>query len=279
MKGLLTMTMVLLLAAEMLAQDRTFSVTALTGINTTKMNVSDPAFDGSKFTKGGYYFLAGLEAELRLTDASIKRFHVSALSGISYLKNGFSKTYTLSLTNTNTVDGYYYENINISMRYVQVPLVFRFKWRPFPLLEDFHLFAGMGVSGNILLESRLSEKGVVSGYPQTDVGFVIMAFDLESRFFPPYYYQPSSTESYSDEDDITDKRKKFTMFSRLEFGMTFERVTLSVRFSKALQDMYATGMENTWAVPAKNSLYRKSHQSNGKTLEKYSEVVIGVRIF
>jgi len=279
MRRLLPFGFIIWLSGNLPAQDRMIEVTAFAGINSTRLNLTDPHFEPRKFTKGGYYFFGGLESELRLTNARINRFYLTVISGISFLSNGFSKTYTDAVFNTFTVDGYNYESTNMTMKYIQVPLVMRLKWRPFPLLEEFHVFAGAGVSGNVLLNAQLSEKAATSGFPTNEIGFVVMDFDLDSRVFPSYEYQPPSTKLYSDQADISDKRKQLTLFSRLEFGTTFERVTLAVRMSRALQDMYASGIQANWAVPQSNSLYLKSHASNRKIFEKYSEVVVGLRLF
>lgn len=242
--------------AEAIAQNKVINIVPVVGVNSTRLNLNDSEY-GSKFEKGGYYFVGGVEAQFNLDSKSNKRFHWTFVTGCNYLANGFEKSSGIAIGTLY----YTYEKIDLKTRYVQFPVEMKLKWRPFPLIEDFHLFAGAGFSGNKLLSAKLAEEGVYS----------TIIYDASSP--------PPSTYYYSDEADVTDRGKKFTLFNRFEFGLEFERFQIGFRFCKALTNMYYAGLENDWAVPTENSAYLSGYEANGKILEKYSEVAVGIRVF
>jgi hypothetical protein len=238
------------------SQNRMLSIVPVFGVNSTRLNLNNSDYL-SDFEKGGYYFVGGLETQLTFAVKKNKRFHWTLVSGVNYLANGFKGNSGFAIGALY----YSYEKIDLKTKYVQVPLELKLKWRPFPLIEDFHLFAGAGLSGNKLLSAKLAEEGIYS----------ILSNDIMNP--------PPNTSIYQDEEDVTNRGRNVTLFRRVEFGLEFQKFQIGFRFSKALQDMYFTGLENDWAVPVENSKYLSGWDTNGKILEKYSEVVIGFRIY
>ncbi len=240
----------------------TISVTPFMGLNSTRMlevvteNVHDEFTTG---TTRGNFLLAGIETEFRIT-AKSKRFGLSAVTGCSYLANGFYYDYQSGVDISNLFNIYGYEKTELKMKYVQFPLELKLNWQPFPLVENFNLFVGAGVSGSILLEAHLAEEGIYS-----------ISSNLGTN--------PPSTSYYQDEADVTNLGRKQSLFRRLELGGRYKRFQFSWRVSKSLQDMYFKGLEDNWAVPVDRSYYLTSRNLNGKILEKYVEVVVGYRIF
>ncbi len=220
------------------------------GLNSTKM------YESYGYQKGGSYGIVGLDIELRKKPTVHKNVYVTLVTGVSYLKNGFYQSsnfgfstfsYTASITDRK-------------MEYVQIPVVIRWNWQPFPLVEDWKLFFGAGVSNNLLMSAHLSEKYT----------FILRSSDLLA---------PPVTEQYEDSRDVTDLGRKSSLFTRFEIGMIYKRVQISLRFSKAITDLYYTGIEMNWQVPAENSAYIEANNEDGGIYEKYSEVAIGYRIF
>jgi hypothetical protein len=225
------------------------SVTPFVGINSTKMN------DGDYFENGGAFGLAGVEIELRRKSKQDKPVYLTVATGVSYLSNGFYHSSNFSYT---ALDFYTQRISDLRMQYWQVPFVVRLNWQPFPLVEDWKIFAGLGVCNNFLTESTLKEK-----YTEVFINADPLA--------------PPDVSSYNDARDITDYGKKSSLFRRIELGMKYKRFQLSYRLSKSLVDLYHTGLEDDWNVPDDKSWYIDSHQSSGKTIEKYSELVLGFR--
>ena len=221
------------------------------GLNTTRMY---QPFIG--YQKGGSFGLFGLDIELRKRPSSHQHIYPTMAIGVSYLKNGFYQSdnfgfgtffYTASVTDRQ-------------MEYVQFPVTVRLNWQPFPLVEDWKLFIGAGVSSSLLLSAHLSEA-----YTS-----IMMSSDLLA---------PPVTKQYEDSRDVTDLGKKSSMFTRIELGMMYRRVQVSVRYSKSITDLYYQGIEQNWQIPADDSEYLQANNEDGGIFEKYSEIVIGVRIF
>jgi hypothetical protein len=128
------------------------------------------------------------------------------------------------------------------------------------LVEDWRLFFGAGVSFNTLTYAHLAEQSTK------------VAFTFDRPLAPP----PVTTYS-ADSRDVTSLAVKNPLFSRVEIGMKFKHLQVLYRLSVSLQDMYLTGLEQTWKVPASESIYINAHHSRGITKEKYSEIVVGWR--
>jgi len=227
-------------------------VNAFAGVNSTRLSKGLFGFE-----KGGNYLFAGFELEGMLKPKKIhSSLRVSILTGATYLSNGYFENslfsfssifYTASMTDLTTT-------------YVQVPLMARLNWQPFPLLDDFHFFLGAGVSDNILLKANLKES-VTKVFIATDV------------------YAPPQTTHYEDNQEITKLGVQHALFYRIDVGMRYRRWLIVYRLSQSPGDMYFKGLENVWAIPAKESGYISGHQSAGSTKLKYSELVIGFRLF
>lgn len=225
-------------------------ITPFAGISSTRLKL------GFDYKNGGNYPVAGLEIEGRLKPHKISSFHFAFVTGASYLANGYYENDLFSIGTS------FYEsrNTNLTTTYLQIPLMLKLYWQPFPLMEDFQFYFGAGVSNNFLLKSHLTEKS-------TNV------------FFSTDIFAPPQTTEYQDSRDITNLGVKSSLFSRIDFGVRFKRVQVALRISVSFQDMYYQGLENVWAIPAKESAYISGHTSAGTTKEKYSELVVGYRIF
>ncbi len=228
-----------------------FSITPTIGINSTKLKL------GQYYTNGGNYLTHGLEAEYSFKPKSHRRVYGSLMTGASILSNGFYDIYNFSFTGLNWYES---KTTDLTTTYFQIPLVLKLNWQPMPLIEDWKLFLGLGISSNILLKSHLAEKSTK----------ITESNDL---------FAPPKTTQYSDSQDVTDLGVKNAQFARLEIGMRYKRVMFSYRLSTSMQDMYYVGLEKIWKVPATESRYISAHDTEGKIKEKYSEFVLGFRFF
>ncbi|MBS1977164.1 MAG: outer membrane beta-barrel protein [Bacteroidetes bacterium] len=221
---------------------------AYAGASSTSLNL------GSELKNGGTYPIYGIDLEGRLKPKRISRFHLAAATGAAYLANGYN------LSSSFTISGLYYDarTTNISQTYIQVPFVLRLNWQPSPLVEDFHLFLGMGVVSNWLMEAKISETS-------DHVGFSALAA-------PP-------TTHYEDSRDVTKLAVPQSFFFRYEIGVRYKRVTVIIRSSLSLQDMYYQGIEQVWRIPATSSAYISGHSQNGKITEKQGDMIVNFRIF
>ena len=226
------------------------SLTPFVGLNSTKLTESY-----SGYAKGGNYGIFGVEVEGRIKPKPYSSFYLSLVSGLSYLPNGFSYSSSFPLGST----GYSARSTSIQTRYWQVPLLVRLNWKPFPLVEDWRIFLGAGISYNTLTYAHIAEQST----------YVTLSF---------FYYPPTGAY-YQDSRDITNLAVKNSLFERFELGMKFRRVQVTWRLSFSTQDMYFKGLEKDWQVPESNSFYLNSHNSRGITKEKYSEIVFGWRFF
>lgn len=209
---------------------------------------------GNDVASGGTFPLYGIDLEGRLKPKKISRVHMAVATGASYLANGYNANTSFVLT------GLYYDarTTNISTKYAQVPFVFRVNWQPSPLVEDFHIFVGLGVVSNWLLEAKISETS-------DHVGFSALAA-------PP-------TTHYEDSQDVTKFGVKQSFFLRYEFGFRYKRVTMILRSSISFQDMYYQGLEKVWKIPAASSAYISGHTNTGKITERQGDFVLTYRLF
>jgi hypothetical protein len=125
-------------------------------------------------------------------------------------------------------------------------------------VEDWKIFLGLGVSYNILLKSTLEEK-----YTGVALSSDVLA--------------PPTVVSYEDSRDVTSYGEKNSLFRRVELGMKYKRLQLSYRLSRSITDMYRTGLEQDWNVPAEDSWYLGAYEDSGEIIEKYAELVVGFR--
>ncbi|HEX8061528.1 MAG TPA: hypothetical protein VF473_11365 [Cyclobacteriaceae bacterium] len=223
------------------------SITPVAGINSVRM------YDGIVYDKGGNYGLAGLELELRRKPKIQKRFYVSAVTGASYLRNGFYDSFSFSFASLF----YSQQQSNLDMQFVQIPVELKFNWRPFALIEDWTVFAGGGVSYDLLLNAHLEEKSTR------------LDFDTSQ---PP---APPTTITYSDNRDVTNMMPSHLLFYRFEIGVNIKRIHLAWRMSSSLTDAYPTGLERNWQVPADDSTIIEHHHDAGSLKFRYNDLVIG----
>lgn len=228
------------------------SITPTIGINSTKLKM-----DKYSYTNGGNFLTYGLEAEYGFKPKNHGRGYLSLMTGVSYLSNGFYDIYNFSLRGFGAYES---KTTDLTTTYVQIPVVIKWNWQPMPLIEDWKLFLGLGISTNILLESHLSEEST-SVTDSNDI------------------FAPNKTTQYSDSQDVTDLGVKNALFARLEIGMRYKRAMFTYRLSTSMQDMYFVGLEKIWKVPASESRYISAHKTQGKIKEKYSEFVLGFRFF
>lgn len=225
-------------------------VVPFAGINSTRVKYFD-------FLKGGNYILVGVEVEGRLRPRKISPYHVSLVTGISFLSNGFFRDSGIAVPGLVFNAG----TSELKTRYLRFPIEVKFNWRPFPLIEDWELFLGVGISNDILLKSELIEHET-----RVSTGIGVLT-------------SPPQTTSYEDKKMITEYGKKYAIFQRLEIGTRFNRIQLAYRFSYSLTDMHHSGLENVWDVPAQSSTYFSPVEINGTRKERYFEFVIGVVIY
>ena len=221
-------------------------VVPFAGINSTRVKYFD-------FLKGGNYGLVGVEVEGRLKPRKISHYHVSLVTGMTFLANGFYRDAGIAVPGLVFNAG----TSELKTKYLQFPVVLKLNWRPFPLIEDWSVFVGIGISNDILLKSELTE--------------------LETRVNPGtgVLTSPPQTTSFADSQRITPYGKKYTLFQRLEIGTRFNRIQLAYRFSYSLTDMHHSGLETVWGVPAQNSTYFDPVELSGQRKEQYSEFVLG----
>lgn len=253
MKVKVIILMCLLIALNIHGQKR-LSITPFVGINSTKMNMTDATYQ--KYERGGDFFLAGFETQVLLTNKH-KRFGFFALTGASYLANGYRSSGGIKFSNLF----YSYRSIDLKQKFVQIPVVLKLSWQPLPLIDDFTVFTGAGVNFNLLQEATLTEDA-------------IEYFDNSDVMNPP-----PVTNNYSDKADITDMGRPVSLFRRWEVGINYKRVQISWRMTTSMQDIYYVGLENNWDVPQSNSIYLSARDLNGKIREKYVEIALGFRIF
>lgn len=226
------------------------NLTPFVGLNSTKYTEAY-----SKYEKGGNYPIIGVEVEKTFKVTTYSPFNFSLVTGVSYLPNGFERA-----TSFTALNSYSYSKTDIQTTYLQVPIVARINLRPFPLVENWRLYFGFGISINNLMKASIAEESIRS------------EFSLAYPTFPP----PKIT-SYRNSQDVTEMGVKYAMFSRFELGMKFTHFQVSWRLSVASQDMYFKGYEKTWPGPALDSHYINAHNSRGITKEKYSEIIFGWR--
>jgi hypothetical protein len=227
-----------------------YAITPFAGINSTRMS---DAY-GYGYNKGGNFGIVGFEAECWKRPTTHRALHLSLLTGVSYLKNGFYSSDNLSFSSIL----YIHQITDLRTTYWQVPVVLRLNWQPFPLIEDWMLFVGAGISNNLLTKATLAEQ-----YTQVALSDDILA--------------PPVTVHYEDSRDVTKFAAHYYLFGRIETGVKFRRLQLTYRVSFSMQDMYYKGVETVWSIPAKDSQYINTHQLSGKSKEKYSELTLGYR--
>jgi hypothetical protein len=225
------------------------SVTPFAGISSTRMKES------FGYIKGGNYGLTGVEIEFRKKPKTHRIFYVTAVTGVTYLSNGFYESNSFSLSSFF----YTQRTMNLKTRYVQVPVELKFNWQPFPLVEDWKVFLGIGISNDFLIRAHLEEQS-------TEV-----EYDGSQPSPPPY------TVHYEDSRDITDMMGKYLLFGRVESGMIIKRVHFAWRLHLSFSDMYPAGLEDDWKLPDEDSPFISNYEETGKVKLKYVELVLGYR--
>jgi hypothetical protein len=225
------------------------NITPFAGMNSTRI------YDGILYQNGGAFLIAGAELELALKPKRSGRIYISLATGGSYLKNGFYYSGNFSYTGLN----FYTQRITeLRSEYLQIPVTLRLNWQPFPLVEDWKVFLGLGICHNTLIKSVLAEK-----YTEVTLNDDVLA--------------PPQVTSYADSRDVMGYGEKSSMFRRIELGMKYKQLQVTYRLSRSMTDLYRTGIEDDWNVPDENSWYIDAHQDAGKIIEKYTELVVGFR--
>jgi hypothetical protein len=227
-----------------------FSLRPYLGVNSTAVDSDYGYF------KGGNFMVSGIEVEWSRNQKSTNEFSLSVASGLGYLNNGY---YDRSSIKASTI--LYVSNVsNLKTKLIQLPLILRVNWQPFPLVESWKIFVGLGLNYNFLIDASLDERYVLVEY--TDDFFAL-----------------PKTTSYSDRLDFNDVKKTTNLFRRIEIGAKYKRFQFAYRISVSLQDTYFTGIEDNWAVPDENSRYISSHTEFGQRKEKHTELCLGYKIF
>ena len=165
------------------------NIVPFAGINSTRVKYFD-------FLKGGNYGLAGVEVEGRLPARKISPYHVSLATGMTFLANGFYRDAGITVPSLIFNAG----TSELKTKYLQFPVVLKFNWRPFPLIENWTVFLGVGISNELLLQSELTEQETL----------VIPGSGILTS--------PPQTTSFEDNQVITEYGKKYALFQRLEIG-------------------------------------------------------------
>jgi hypothetical protein len=206
----------------------------------------------SGMENGGSAGLVGIEVEIG-RNRLMKSSGITLCSGISYLDIDYNKNYNLAAGDFF----YFHHSTSVSTKYVQVPLMLKINWQPSPLLEEWVVSIGLGISNNFLLDASIEEEATIvtyqTGAPQP----------------------PPTIEKYEDSKNVTDLAKSFYVFRRIDITMRLKRIQFAARFSNSLQDMYYKGLEREWAVPADESQYIRGKNEEGKMKERYIELVFG----
>lgn len=219
------------------------------GMNSTRI------YDGIVYQNGGAFLVAGAELELARKPKESRRFYLSLATGAGYLKNGFYYSTNFSFAALN----FYTRRItDLKTEYLQIPVTIRFNWQPFPLVEDWKIFLGVGICNNTLIKAALKEQ-----YTKVELNDDILA--------------PPRATSYEDSRNITGYGEKNSLFRRIELGMKYKRFQVAYRLSRSITDLYRTGLEDDWKVPDEESWYISAYQDAGKIVEKHAELVVGFR--
>jgi hypothetical protein len=217
-----------------------------TGVNCTRIKYYD-------FLKGGSYALAGIEVEGRLKQHNISSVQLSLVTGMTFLANGFFRDSGIAVPGLIFNAG----TSELKTKYLCIPVVLKFNWQPFPLIEEWVIFLGAGVSNDFLLKSELTEHET-----HVSAGIGVLT-------------SPPQTTSYEDSQVITDFGKKYILFQRFEIGARFNRIQLTYRFSFSLTDTHHSDLESVWSVPPDYSTYFTPVELNGKRKERYFELIVG----
>ncbi|HEX8040020.1 MAG TPA: outer membrane beta-barrel protein [Chryseosolibacter sp.] len=244
-----TVTLLLSIALWQVAAAQV-NLTPYAGMNSTRI------YDGISYQNGGAFAVTGFEIEVAKNTRNHRMIYLSLATGASYLSNGFYYSSNFAYA---AVSLYTQRITDLRMQNVQIPVTLRLNWQPFPLVEDWKVFLGIGICNNMLIRATLKER-----YTEVYLNEDLLA--------------PPTVTSYEDAADVTDYGKKNNLFTRIELGMKYKRLQLSYRLSKSLSDLYYTGLEADWHVPEDNSWYLEAHRDAGKIIEKYSELVVGFRI-
>jgi hypothetical protein len=219
------------------------------GMNSTRM------YDGISYQNGGAFVLTGFELELARNPRQHRDIYVAVATGASFMNNGFYYSTNFAYAAVNL---YTQRITDLKTQNIQIPLTLRLHWQPFPLVEDWKIFLGLGTCQNMQMKSTMEEK-----YTEVYLNDDVLA--------------PPTVTRYEDSGDLTGYGKKNSLFRRIELGMKYKRLQLCYRLSKSLTDLYHTGLEDDWSVPEDKSWYLRAHHDAGKIIEKYSELVVGFR--
>src|SRR6185436_8366809 len=151
-----------------------------------------------------------------LKPRKIKATHVSLVTGVTSLANGFHQNSQFSFPGISFFSAH---TTDLSTQYIQTPLMVKLNWQIFPLVEDFVVFVGAGASASFLLKATLAEKYTGISFPR-------------DAFTPP------TTVHYEDSRDVTDLGVSPALFGRLDVGLRFRKLQVSWRLSISQQDMY-----------------------------------------
>lgn len=233
------------------------SLVPYAGVNSTRMNTV-----GGYFENGGTYAFWGLDFSLRFKPSHYQRMYPTFVVGVSRLNNGYFYSSSFAF---NSYYGYYNQQItDLRTSYWQMPMMARFNWQPFPLIEDWKLFLGAGVMANFITKATLHEEYTRS----------LVDLDNPTLAFPA----PPVTIHYDESHDIMKFGRPTSFYWRAELGMKYKRLQISYRLSRSIPDLYFSGFETIWIIPSEDSNYIQTHEANGKIKEKYSEIAVGFRI-
>lgn len=225
------------------------SLTPYVGMNSTKI------YTGILYQNGGASSVTGFDLEFSRNPRQHKNINLAIATGATYMRNRFYYSESIAFPALNI---YSHSITDLRTQNVQVPFTLRLYWQPFPLVEEWRVFLGVGTCGNMLIRSTLKEM-----YTEVRHNDDLLA--------------PPIVTSYADARDVAGYGDKNSIFSTIELGVKYQRLQLCYRLSKSLTDLYRTGLEDDWNVPDNKSWYIDAHQDVGKIVEKYSELVVGFR--
>ena len=200
------------------------------GFHSTKLQIFQSL---NNYVNGGTSVIAGVELEWKRRATLRQRLTLGAVTGIGYVDNGFRYFENNSYTD-QFGDSFDYTALDIQSESLQVPASVRFYWRPFPLIEDYNIFFGVGAINNLRWRAAISEEHT-------------MIKNTSSVDLPASNVQPEADQVIHfgyDWIDASNLGGKYSLYGRLEVGMAFRRIQVAFRLSRSLTDVYFKGLEN-----------------------------------
>ncbi|MCP4458164.1 MAG: hypothetical protein GY816_09110 [Cytophagales bacterium] len=153
-----------------------------------------------------------------------------------------------------------------SNRYVQIPLIYKINIQPFILDEDFHIGFGLGITNSFLIRSVLEES------------IIIYSRDAEGTILLDSNGDKMVTQVISDKADVRPYSKTYLMMFTFELSGLFRRLYMGMRGWFSLTNQYLSGLEDSWQLNNKQSIYFGSYENWGKVTYAGGSLVLAFKI-